>query len=172
MRRKVFQRILLLPLLGSTFFAISAYFITHGQTPVEDRPGNSKSATAQPKQERTYKRGPAGLGVRSDKSIVSFITFDSSDGMHFIKWSRAYESPERANDALENILRKSSEIVKRESVTDDDGQKIGRKIVAKFPPDAPDYGPASLIWTEKEELFEVHSATLQNILEYRKDFKR
>jgi hypothetical protein len=119
------------------------------------------------KQERTYTRGPAGLATTG-----SFITLISSDGMRFTKWSVYCRTTQLAKRELQKRLRKASEITIREAVVDENGQQIGEKIVALFPPNDPDNSPATLIWTENEELFQVEGSSLQNILEYRKDFHR
>ena len=119
------------------------------------------------KQERTYTRGPAGLATTG-----SFITLNSSDGMSFTKWSVYCRTPQLAKKELKKRLRKATEIVTREDVFDESGQQIGEKIVALFSPNDPDNSQATLIWTENEELFQVEGSSLQNILEYRKDYRR
>ena len=118
-------------------------------------------------QERTYQRGPAG-----EATTGSFITLNSSDGMHFTKWSVYCRSAEGARRELEERTKAAVQIISRESVVDKSGQQIGEKIVAVFSPNDSRHCAASLLWTENEEMFQVAGSSLQNILEYRKDFKR
>ena len=119
------------------------------------------------KRERIYERGLAGQATTG-----SFITLHSSDGMSFTKWSVYCETPRRAKREFQKRLKKAVELVSREPVLDEQGQQIGEKVVALFSPDDPDNSPASLLWTEKEELFQVEGSSLHDILEYRKDFRR
>jgi len=111
---------------------------------------------------RTYERGIAGSATTG-----SFITLISSDGMSFTKWSVYCRSPHRTEQELQKRIKKAVEIVSREPMFDDDRKQIGEKIVAVFSSNV-----ASLLWTEKEWLFQVEGSSLRDILEYRKDFKR
>ena len=120
---------------------------------------------AEPK--RTYERGAAGESNRG-----SFITLISSDGMRFMKLSVYCYTSKRAGRELQKRLRKATEIVSRETVFNEGGQEIGEKIVALFSPNDPENSPVTLIWTENEKLYQVEGASLHNILEYRKDFRR
>lgn len=119
------------------------------------------------KRERTYERGPA-----REARDGSFITSYSSDGMNFTKWSVHCDTPRRVRREFEKRLKKVVEIISREPVLDEHGELLGEKVVAVFSPDDPDNSPASLLWTEKEELFQVEGSSLHDILEYRKDFGR
>jgi hypothetical protein len=91
--------------------------------------------------------------------------------MNFTKWSLYCHSPERAERELAKRL-KDGVIVIREDVFGEDGHRIGEKIVAQFSPGGGNGRGAALIWTENEELFEVDTSSVQDILEYRKDFNR
>jgi len=91
--------------------------------------------------------------------------------MNFTKWTIDYANAERARTEFERKLKEASEVVSREPTYDEYGRKIGEKAVAKF--DAGQkIGPASLLWTDREILCHVDSSSVQNILEYRKDFHR
>ena len=121
------------------------------------------------KSDRTYTRevaGQAPVGAPGG----SFFTLISSDGMKFTKWSTDYETPERANAHLQRKLSKALEIVSREPTEDASGRRVGETVVARFAATNHDAGPASLLWTAGSELFQVDSSSIQNILQYRKDF--
>ena len=128
-------------------------------------PGFLGTATFE-KHERKYSRGPAG-----EATTGSFITLSSSDGMSFTKWSVYCRSPEGAKNEMQKRLKDAVKIVSQEPRFDQKGEQIGETVVALVPPNGADYAAATLIWTEKDELFQVEGATLGNILEYRKDFK-
>ena len=91
--------------------------------------------------------------------------------MEFTKWTTDYQNPERANAALQRKLAKALDIVSRERTKDNNGREVGETVVARFAQRNRDAGPASLLWTTDSELCQVDSASVQNILEYRKDFK-
>ncbi len=116
---------------------------------------------------RRYERGPAGLATRG-----SFMTLNSSDGMSFTKWSVYCRSPRHAAIELRKRTRKAVEIFSREPVVDEKGQQIGEKLLALFSRNDSTNALASLLWTENEEFFQVEGSSIQNILEYRKDFHR
>lgn len=116
---------------------------------------------------RQYHRGPAGLATRG-----SFITLNSSDGMNFTKWTVYCQSSNAAAKRLQKGIRGAVNIFSREPVYDDKGQQIGEKIVALFSANDARNAPASLLWTENEEFFQVEGSSLHDILEYRKDFNR
>jgi hypothetical protein len=147
--------------------AVSLWFVLRRSNPEGNKLKVTAPAQTPNKQARTYTRGPAGLATTG-----SFITLNSSDGMSFTKWSVYCRTARLAQRELQKRLRKATEIVSREAVLDEGGQRIGEKIVASFSPNGPDISPATLIWTENEELFQVEGSSLQNILEYRKDFNR
>lgn len=118
-------------------------------------------------QREYYLSGLSGLSYGRG----SFTTITSSDGMVFTKWSLYFPSPyskaKNANEALEQRLSKATGTISREVTFGDDGKPIGEKVVALFGPRG-----ASLLWTANNEMFEVEGASVRNIMEYRKDFKR
>ncbi len=149
--------------------AASLWFVFRRPSSPAAKPEVNSSVQLPAKSERTYKRGMSGEGATGAPG-ASFITLESSDGMRFTKWSTDYESPKRANSELQRKLKKALGIVNREPAFDENGQRIGEKVLATFSPNNRDAGPASLLWTEGSELFQVDSSSVQNILEYRKDF--
>ena len=122
------------------------------------------------KQERTYKpAGVAGSCITDAGYGCSFTGFESSDGMTFSQMSEFYDSPKRANRKLEKKLKKATDIIKREPVYDEQGKKVGEKVIATFPPNDPYNGVAELLWTYESRFTYVSGTSLQNILEYEKD---
>jgi hypothetical protein len=114
---------------------------------------------------RTYSRGLAG-----SSTVGSFITLNSSDGMSFTKWTLNFDSSARAQREMAKRLKDAVKIISREPLSDGSGERVGETVVALVPPNGADYAAARLMWTNKEEFCQVDGATLNNILEYRKDF--
>ena len=162
--RALFLRILVATLtfsIGVTSVFVQKFFASNS-----DRKSIVVALATPAQPQRKYERGPAGSATYG-----SFITLNSSDGMNFTKWSVLCDSPEKAARELMKRI-KGSNIVTREDMLDETGCRIGEKILAQFPGDDRDGRGAVLIWTENKELFEVHASSVQNILEYRKDFNR
>ncbi len=152
--------------------AASLWLVARYQSPVIIEPAKNVSVPVPAKRERTYERGIAGSATVDNPRGGSFTSFHSSDGMSFTKWSTDYGSLNHADKQLQKRLKRALEIVSREPVFDESGRKVGEKVVASFPPHYDGAGPASLLWTYGSEFFHVDSASVQNILEYRKDFNR
>lgn len=118
------------------------------------------------KPSRIYSRGLAG-----QTNAGSFITLNSSDGMSFTKWTLDFDSAAGAEQEMEQRLKGVVKIISREPLVNDSGERVGETVVALVPPNGADYAAARLMWTDKEQFCQVDGATLNNILEYRKDFK-
>jgi hypothetical protein len=108
-----------------------------------------------------------------DAARGALQTFGSSDGRDFEKWTITCGSPQGAKSKMEELLRRAERVVNREPVFDAEGHQIGEEVVAVFPANDAENGVASLFHVgESEYLIQVTSASLQNIIEYRDDFKR
>ena len=172
MRRITFRLLVGLLAFIIGISAASLWLVARYTSPATARPANNIPVPASAKQERTYERGMAGSATADNPRGGSFTSFHSSDGMSFTKWSTDYGSQSRADKELEKRLKKALEVVSREPVFDESGRKVGEKAVASFPPHYDGAGPVSLLWTHGSEFFHVDSSSVQNILEYRKDFNR
>lgn len=151
--------------------AASLWFMLHESPTVTIKPAEKFSPTAAPTQpERTYEMGITGRGIPKNGASTAFSDWHTSDGMSFYRWSEYYDSPERANRALQKVLKKAGKIIKRESLFDAAGLKIGEKVIATFPPKNPKYGAATLLWTYGSTFRYVSGSSLENILAYEKDF--
>ena len=122
-------------------------------------------------KERTYELIEQALG-EVDGYKTCFTTFESSDGMVFSSATIPYHSSKRARTGLQTKLREAVEIIKREDTFDETGRKVGKKVLATFAPyDGSSMVSAAILWTSGSHFGYVRSATLRNILEYRKDKK-
>jgi len=120
-------------------------------------------------KERTYQLRQQALG-EVDGYRACFSTFESSDGMVFNSATIPYHSSKRARTGLETKLREAVEIIEREDTLDETGRKVGKKVLATFAPyDGSPMVSAAILWTSGSDFGYVRSATLRNILEYRKD---
>jgi hypothetical protein len=126
-------------------------------------------AQAIAEKERTYELREQSLS-EVDGYRACFSTFESSDGMVFSSATIPYYSSKRARTGLEMKLRKAVEIIERVDTFDETGRKVGKKVLATFAPfDGSSMVSAAILWIRGSEFRYVRSATLRNILEYRKD---
>jgi hypothetical protein len=107
-----------------------------------------------------------------DAARGALQTFGSSDGRYFKKWTITCLQPQGAKGKMEELLKRAERIVSREPVFDGEGRQIGEEVIALFPPNDTENGVASLFhFGESEYLIQVTSTSLQNILDYREDFR-
>jgi hypothetical protein len=95
-----------------------------------------------------------------------------SDGINFTKWTVYCQSPDEAARKLQKSIRGAVKILSREPTYDEKGHQVGEKVVALFSKSEAQDAPASLLWRENEAFFRVEGLSVQDILEYRKDFSR
>ncbi len=151
--------------------AVSLWFMLRHSSPMTSKRVENLSPPAAPAQpERKYEMEATGKAVSKDGTPASISGWYTSDGMSFSRWSEYHASPERANRELQKTLKKAVTIIKRESLFDKAGLKVGEKVIATFPPKYPEYGAATLLWTDGSTFRYVSSSSLENILAYEKDF--
>ena len=85
-----------------------------------------------------------------------------------------YSSPAQANGELYQKLKNALRIIERGPNLDENGRRIGEKVVAIFPfynadklPD-PNRTIASVLWTNKNNFGSIESASMENVLEFEK----
>jgi hypothetical protein len=113
------------------------------------------------------KLGVAGSCLTKDGFRCSF-TDVGFDGMLFRQMSEFYDSPKRANKKLQKKLKQATKIIKQESVFDEQGKQVGKKVIAIFPSKDSDNGAAELLWTDDSRLTTVSGNSLRDIEKYEK----
>ena len=126
----------------------------------------SKSNEVAPR--RTYERD-----MHFDAARGSLWLFSSSDGRKFKRWTITCGSPELARKMMEELLGNSEQIVFREVVRGPRGEYVGEEVIAVFPLSDEENGVASLFHiSQSEYLVQITSNSLQNILDFRDDYRR
>ena len=170
MRRLSFRLTVALFMFVIGLTAASLWFPLRRPSPPDGKAEISIPLQAPVTQQRTYRSaGPAGKCATKDGFPCSFTSFESSDGMSFSQMSETYNSHGRANKELQRRLEDASEIIKRESLFNEQGKQKGEKVVATFPPDARYKGAAEILWTDGPRLVYISGSSLRTILEYEKD---
>ena len=122
--------------------------------------------TAEP--QRMHSPGAAGNGITKGGVPFSFTSFTSSDGVAYFQWSETHRSPGAAHRTLAQALSRSIKIIKRESLLDETGRRVGERIVATFPARSR-YGSAAVLWTEGSTFGYVSAPSLENLLDSEKN---
>ena len=138
--------------------------------PAVPEPDNVEAGSVVVQQERTYADRLLGSCETEDGFRCSLRLFESSDGRSFSQEIVSYDSPKRANTELRKRLREASEIVTRQPLFDEQGQRQGEKAVATFIGGDPPRAQAEILWTYGPKFTSVSAASLDNILEYDKEF--
>jgi hypothetical protein len=119
-------------------------------------------------------KGCRGIGFGLSSKEVSRSKMEMEcDGMHFTIYQAPFNSIEEASNEFERRLEGAQKIVSRETIFDRNGTQIGEVIVALLQPnDLNETGEnkATLIRRKANEVLEVRSSSLPNILEYKRDF--
>ena|SRR5256885_9040103 len=171
MHRFTFRRIAALLTFIIGIAAASLWFMLRQASPEAIKRAENLFPTAVPAQsERKYEMGSAGNGFTKDRRPFSISSWYTSDGMSFSRLSEYHASSERANKELQKRLKKTVEIIKREPLFDGADHEVGEKVIATFPSKHPEYGAATLLWTDGSTFRYVSSSSLENILAYEKDF--
>lgn len=149
----------------------SLWFMLRHSSPDASKRVESLSPSAVPTQlKREYEMEATGRGMPRDGVSIAVSSWRTSDGMSFARVSEYHASPERADRELQKTLKKAANIIKREPLFDETGLEVGEKVIAIFPPKYSEYGAATLLWTNGSTFRYVSSSSLENILEYEKDF--
>lgn len=149
----------------------SLWLLPRGSHP-KVSPVESYPVAAPAEKKRTYESGSHASGI-ADGYSACWSNFSSSDGKTFFRTSIYYQSPTRAHRELQKYLKKAVEVIKREPIFDEQGRRVGEKVVATFAPyEGSPIASAKLLWADGSDFGYIESSSLSNILEYEKDYKR
>lgn len=117
---------------------------------------------------RTYERE-----THFDAARGSLWLFSSSDGRKFERWTITCGSPDLATKKMEELLDNSVQIVAREVIRGAHGERLGEEVIAIFPASDTENGVASLFRVnhQSEYLVQITSNSLQNIIDFRDDYR-
>jgi hypothetical protein len=120
---------------------------------------------------REYRITESGKSETGDGQPASFTNYETSDGMHFLRWVEQYNSPRQVAGKLQERI-KEAEILSREPVLNGQRRRVGEKLLVNFTPDVPKRMNAAMIWANGSGITIVQSSSIDNLLEYDKDSKR
>jgi hypothetical protein len=117
---------------------------------------------------RVYCPGVAGEYAGLDHQ-AAFSNIWTSDGLEFYRRSDYFNSATRAHAQLDKALKRATTIFRREPLFGKDGRNVGERVIATFPFDDADYGPASLLFADGSTFRYVQGSSLHSILAYERD---
>ncbi len=114
-----------------------------------------------------FKQGSAGSGKTKDGSRFSFTEWESSDGVWLDFRVEQRGSPTRARVALIGKLRGKS-VLERAPKLDDQGQKVGERVVAKYYWKEGKKYQSIIVWTAGADVNYLESSSLEHLLAFEK----
>lgn len=112
--------------------------------------------------------GGGSIGMCEDGG-GGFITYKSYDGERLAFYRARFSSAEAARNCFQFKLQNAVQIVKRESLYNETGEKIvGERIVALYnePPESIVRQSAVIISLDEDRIFEIASTSLRHALIY------
>jgi hypothetical protein len=107
------------------------------------------------------------LGHACGGSYYSYITgYEAPDGVQISQSLAPFQSPSEAKRELQERLKDAISILERGAKYDDKGRKLGERIVALFNSKEAGKRVALVLWTEKEDMYEVQSYSLSHAVEF------
>lgn len=140
--------------------------ICQNAIPVEPKTngGNSQVASQEkPLSDIHFIPAAAIDGLTADGFEFSSEGFKSSDGVG-VSVSRQYcRTPENAERALAQRVKNATTILQQNTLVDEGGKQIGRRVVASFDDHESKSGPA-ILWTKGNTFFTVESSSIKHAL--------
>ena len=107
------------------------------------------------------------LGHACGGSYYSYITgYEAPDGVMISESLAPFSSASRAKRELQKRLKDAASIIERGAKYDDNGREIGERVMALFNSKEEGKKVAILLWTEKDDMYEVESFSISHILEF------
>lgn len=100
--------------------------------------------------------------------------YEASDGVPLFQSGLSYSSPAGANRELRKKLMGALRIIERGPNLDENGKKVGERVVAIFPffntdgSSSSNKTTASILWTNKNNFGYIESSTIEHVLEFEK----
>jgi hypothetical protein len=108
-----------------------------------------------------------GLGHACGGRYLSYITgYEAPDGVMISESLWTFSSPSRAKRELQKWLKDAASIIERGARYDDKGREIGERVMALFNSKEEGKKVAILLWTEKDNMYEIESFSISDILKF------
>jgi hypothetical protein len=107
------------------------------------------------------------LGHACGGSYYSYITgYEAPDGVIISESCAPFRSPSEAKRGLRERLKYAISILERGAKYNDNGRKVGERVVALFNSKEAGKRVVLVLWTEKEDMYEVESYSLSHAVEF------
>ena len=101
-----------------------------------------------------------------------FTSYKASDGVNLNFDRLEFPSTDQARDAFQKVLSRSTKILQREVLHDQEGKAIvGERVVAMFPADHGREWPM-VVCVDRAKLYEISSTSLKHIALFEKAHRR
>ncbi|HLN98462.1 MAG TPA: hypothetical protein VK208_08385 [Pyrinomonadaceae bacterium] len=145
--------------------------------PNPQQPSSSPEPITSSQQESTKEAGEfedvqSGRGKTDEGIQFSYHLYKSSDGVGVATTVENRASPVRANKALQRRIKRAVKIIERGPKLDNNGQRIGERVVAVFAADGSKNEQAAVLWTDGSQFYYIESPSLKHALGFEKKFYR
>ncbi|HXP67871.1 MAG TPA: hypothetical protein VOA88_01190 [Candidatus Dormibacteraeota bacterium] len=112
-------------------------------------------------------------GWSKDGTTIHSLELVGPDGKKVFTYFTGFDSPQRASNELQLIVKTQTTILQRGNKFSNDGRKVGERILGIFQnPADPKKTIVRLIWTEDATLHEIRSESQEDVLAAEKLLKR
>ena len=160
-------------LTGATSVTAATLWIIGHRSPPEVMKSEGISLKQTPENQAiTFADKLGAKGTTKDGAPFSTHVYESSDGVVVSMMRENRDSPPKADKALQRKLKKAIRIIERGSKLDEEGRRVGERVVAMFALDNSQKEQASVLWTNGQQLYYIESLSLKHALEFEKQFYR
>jgi hypothetical protein len=142
--------------------AISGWWLSHHRTLPKSVQITESDVIDEPE------RQPPGFPeMHACGPTANFHTYESPDGVLISQSNEGFSSLKRANRELQKRLRIATEIIERGPYLDDNGRRVGKRVVA-VSSGKEGQQRAFILWTDGEILSSIEASSLRHVLEFEK----
>lgn len=118
--------------------------------------------------QKKFKAVRVGNGQTADGVWYSFTKFEAEDGSVAYNLVIPFPSMNRADEELQRRTKLATKIIRSNPQLDDQGKKVGQRVLAIYPGKTPEIPLIKLTWTIGSTFFEINSESMLNVLELEK----
>jgi hypothetical protein len=132
---------------------------------------NSMTLNLQSTQETemTFTSVQAGSGRTEDGSEFSYWLAESADGVAISARTEKRRSATRAHQVLNKQI-KGADVVERGRKTNNQGRRVGERVVGCFPAKDQKKGKCVILWTDGSDFHILESASLPHLRAFEKKY--
>lgn len=123
-------------------------------------------------REIVFKSLSAGSGKRRDGTPFSFALYESSDHIGVSATTEKYRSSVAAKRELRRKLDHATKLIESGPKLNEDGRRVGERVVAMFAPEGTAMAQATVLWTDGPDFHYIQSPSLPHALKFEKKYYR